>query len=146
MGVFEKVLYTFFSNFLKCLGVKFNKTYNGKILTLDRAPEPMDVFWENLGNDKWVIFKKRLLTLFASFVLIACSFGIILGINSAQEDLKNSSGAGITLLSLLCSFIVIVINGFLGIFVRRLAGYEKHETYTYYYISVANKLTFVSSK
>ena len=47
------------------------------------------------------------------------------------------------MLSIAGSFLVLFINGSLGIFVRKLASFEKHTTYTYYFISVATKLSYV---
>ncbi len=48
----------------------------------------------------------------------------------------------ITLLSIAVSLVVNVINGILGIFVRMLSGFEKHQTFTSYFISVAKKLSY----
>jgi len=43
---------------------------------------------------------------------------------------------------LLASALIVIINGVLGLFVRRFARYEKPDTYTDYFISTAWKLGF----
>lgn len=48
----------------------------------------------------------------------------------------------ITLLSIAVSLVVNVINGILGIFIRMLSGFEKHQTVTSDFISVAKKLSY----
>jgi len=69
---------------MACLGCNPSKTYNGKILKVKRAPEPLDVFWENLGYKTWEVFKLRSLSIIASILILALSFGAILGIKSIQ--------------------------------------------------------------
>ena len=88
MTQIEIYLHTAFSKFLACLGISTEKTFNGSVIEVDRAPEPFDVFWENLGYTWWDIFKKRVLTELASLFLILCTFGAILGINYAQVFLS----------------------------------------------------------
>ena len=84
MTELEYWLHTSFSKFLGCLGINADRTFNGAVIEVDRAPEPFDVFWENLGYTWWDILKKRILTECGSLLLIGCTFGAILGINSAQ--------------------------------------------------------------
>jgi hypothetical protein len=133
-----------FHSLFSFLGIHHSTSYNGRIVDIDRAPEPLDVFWENLGFRWWELFKKRILTLICTCALIACSFGMIFGISKLQDSLKkpNSNGIGVTLLSALGSYLVVVINGLIGFIVRKLAGFEKHKTYTYYFISIAAKLSY----
>jgi len=48
-----------------------------------------------------------------------------------------------TVLSFICSFVIVGVNQSLRTVVRTLSIKEKHETYTAYNLSVAFKLTFV---
>jgi len=133
-----------FSSIINKFCANTRRSYNGQVIKVDRAPEPFDVFWENLGLDWWEVAKKRILTNIVSVLLLAVTFGLILGISALQNKIKGNttSQAGITILSAVCSFIVNVINSALGIFIRKLSAYEKHQTYTYYFMSVANKLSY----
>ena len=45
-------------------------------LLIKRAPEPTDIFWENLSVDSWRRFKLTVYTYLGTFVLIAVCFGV----------------------------------------------------------------------
>jgi len=62
------------------------RTYKGQVITVDRAPEPFDVFWENLGLDWWEVARKRIITNCGSVILLAVTFGLILGISAIQVN------------------------------------------------------------
>jgi len=67
-----------------CVGFKPKKTYNGVLIDVKRAPEPLDVFWENLGYEYWELWQKRSLSILASLVVLGASFAAILGIKLLQ--------------------------------------------------------------
>ncbi len=132
---------------LASVGCKPDKTYNGNLLEVERAPEPLDIFWENLGFDWQELLEKRSISILASILILGASFGAILGVKAIQESVKKSqgNGAGVAILSVFSSYLIVFINGLLGIFIRKFSGYEKHDTYTSYYIAVAWKLSLVNS-
>lgn len=57
----------------------------GKFISIDRAPEPTDVVWENLGYSrmKW---KRRILSDLLTISLIVLSFGLLFCLTLAQVD------------------------------------------------------------
>jgi len=146
--VISKFEWKFFYSTAKFLGwtsLFKEKTLNGVFIELKRAPEPFDVIWENLGYGWWEVAKKRLLTNLASLFIIVCSFGAILGINYVQSHFKDQLSSNryiITLLSLAVSIVVNIINSILEVFIRMMSKYEKHRTFTSYFISVAKKLSY----
>lgn len=48
---------------------------------MERAPEPTDVFWENLGVSSFDRIKKVCMTYIATLLVIGICFGVIWGIN-----------------------------------------------------------------
>jgi hypothetical protein len=70
------------------------KKFNGKPIQARIAPEPSDIFWENLGVPFKVRIKKLLATWLVTIIVLALSFGICFGINLGQksvyEDYKSS--------------------------------------------------------
>lgn len=117
-----------------------------KNLSFERAPEPSDVYWENLNVTSSQRFLRVFLTYLCTVLVIGVCFGIIYGINLAKVKLKDIKGVPewvISALSFVCSFVIIAVNQSLRTVVRTLSIKEKHETYTAYNLSVAFKLTFV---
>lgn len=116
--------------------------------TYERAPEPTDVYWENLNVPILERIFRIFLTYFATFILILICFWIIYGLNVAKVNLKKKEEANegsinknsLRFLSFLCAFVIIAINKMLNTVVRNLSVKEKQETYTAYNLSVAFKL------
>jgi hypothetical protein len=122
-----------------CCGSKYNLTY-------ERAPEPSDVYWENLAVGSFSRFIRVVGTYFGTFILIGICFGILWGINIAKTDLDKRDDipvGALRFLSFLCSFVIIITNISLRVIVRTLSVKEAHETYTSYNLSVAFKLALV---
>ena len=138
-----------FSKFVRWIKKKFcgccvdNQV--GTRYSIERAPEPNDVFWENLNIKPHVRYQNVAITYFATLCVIGACFGIIYGINSAKTKLAEQkghlNGSLIQGLSVLASCVITIINMALRIVVRRFSLYEKHETYSNHNISVAMKLT-----
>lgn len=63
-------------------------TFKDRQLRLERAPEPSDINWSNMGIDKSTILKLKILTHLATFILLAICFGMILGVNLGQLELS----------------------------------------------------------
>ena len=111
--------------------------------TFERAPEPSDVYWENLRITPTSRFFRVACTYFATFIIIGICFGIIWGINIANTDLSKRtdiSPGAIKFLSFLCSFVIIITNTSLKTIVRVFSVRERQETLTAYNLSVAFKL------
>ena len=108
----------------------------------ERAPEPTDVYWENMRVSHLSRVFRIFLTYISTIFLIGICFAIFWGINYAKKDLKNKYKPNtVRGLSVACSIVVVIINIALRTVVRQLSIKEKHETYTAYNISVAFKLT-----
>jgi hypothetical protein len=146
LAVFDDSL---FSRFIRWVKKKFcHCCINNEVGTrysLERAPEPNDVFWENLNISSAVRYQYVFMTYLATFLVIGVCFGIIWGINVAKEKVANKKGeinsSLIQGLSVAASCVITIINMALRIVVRRFSLYEKHETYSNHNISVAMKLT-----
>eukprot|EP00347_Sterkiella_histriomuscorum_P022863 403336874 len=131
------------NKFCSCCGDQEKVTAENRF---QRAPEPTDVYWDNLNIGFFERVRKILKTYFATILLVGACFGIIYGINVGKDKLNNSSDSisdrTIRFLSILCSFIIVFTNICLRTVIRAFTQTEKHETYTAYNLSVAFKLTF----
>lgn len=116
----------------------------------ERAPEPSDIYWENLG----VTTTKRVCNTIKAFAITSCVgviciyFIMLLKIWQYTElDKKSAEGGsykemgGVIFLSFLCSSSVSMINNILVGLIRRFSLTESHETVTKMNVSVAFKLT-----
>lgn len=119
---------TFFNNFLPCLVTK-EDTW-----TFERAPEPNDIFWENMK----VTTCKRIRNLIASMVVTLLLMG---GCFLFITLLKSSANNRARLLSWSSSIAVVVVNELLLFVMRRLSRAEEPRTLTDLNVSVALKLT-----
>lgn len=111
-------------------------------LSIFRAPDPNDIIWANLGATKADKFKRRLFTFSITFLLLACSFGAILGLKIAQYVLYTSNkieSTGLRVISILITIVISGINFALAILIRKLTGSEKHDTESSYYRSLMLK-------
>jgi hypothetical protein len=125
--------------------------FKGHQIKVHRAPEPNDIYWENLGYGFKTRFKNACLTYAVTFTCLCASFGVIFGtslyqgkINKSYRDDNDPSKIDlliITSFSILPSLGVVVINVALGQIIRRTSSYEKHHTLTSYHTTVAVKLT-----
>ena len=82
-------------------------------MTFERAPEPSDVYWENLNITTCQRFLRVACTYFGTVLVIGICFGIIYGINIAKIELKKVEGMPEwiqTVLSYVCSFVIIGVN------------------------------------
>jgi hypothetical protein len=118
--------------------------------TWERAPEPNDIFWENLGVSSIERIVSGFLSFFATVILIGACFGLITAIKIGQENyMKNQEGKELSfqeqglskVISVGASVIVTVVNSSLVYIIRRFSMSEQHETITKMNVSVAIKLT-----
>jgi hypothetical protein len=90
-------------------------------LTVEDAPEPDDIIWENLqytSSEKILI---ALLIYFFSIILIAISFGLIIGLSYVQIIYKKSDERINVFLSIAISAIINIINGIFTITLNKLS-------------------------
>ena len=81
--------------------------------TYERAPEPSDVYWENMSTTSAQRFIRVIATYFGTVIIIGICFGILYGINIAKievEKRKDIPQATVKFLSFLCSFVIIATN------------------------------------
>lgn len=55
----------------------------------ERAPEPTDVYWDNLNVSYFKRLRNVILTYLATIIVIGGCFGVIYGINVAKNNLNN---------------------------------------------------------
>jgi hypothetical protein len=142
----------FWNSIFRCCRKQTDRPhFNSNKIRVKRAPEPNDIFWENLSYR----FSRRLghtfITLTFTLICLVASFALIYGtsyyqqqVNDKYKDKENISGADlvkIRALSILPSFGIVFINMVLGQLIRRVSSFEKHHTLTSYHASVAVKLT-----
>lgn len=68
--------------------------YKGKLLRIERAPEPSDVYWENAGITTSDKYTRRVITNFLLIFVMLGIFGIIFGINYAKVSGSKGWGYG----------------------------------------------------
>lgn len=124
---------------MKKSGVSFLKSFFARIFpcffggsgnqgasafTFERAPEPSDVYWENLSITSFQRFLRVCATYFATFIIIGICFAIIWGINVGKTNLEKTSdknSGSVRFLSFVCSFVIIITNTSLRTVVRALS-------------------------
>ena len=138
-------------NYFGCGKIKQSYFFKGRSITAQIAPEPTDIYWENLG----VRAKKRAkyisTTYCITLVALGVSFGIIYG-RTALQKLINESIDGkvekttldnwvLRLNSIWPAVFTIFFNFLLGLLIRYFSSFERHHTITDFSTSVAFKLT-----
>lgn len=124
----------------------------------EKAPEPSDVFWENLNVTFVQRFKVVSLTYFLTAVIIGICFLVTWGLSELKDEL-NSAGnedegdeeekknlfdaraLAIRFVTTLTSLFVVAVNKFLLIIITKFSAKERHLTQSAYNLSVAFKLT-----
>lgn len=153
-NIFKVVIGFIVHKIFRCQ-VKFDETYfDGHKVFAERAPEPGDVFWENLS----VAFIKRFKMTLITYTLTAVILGFVLIINVLitlgknslevaavkEQEAGNTNSAQLNMirfLSILMSILASFINAALGLVIRKFSSKENHVTYSKYHLSVASKLT-----
>jgi len=117
----------------------------------ERAPEPTDVYWENLHIKTIQRIKNVLVTYTATLLVIGVCFLVTYGLNELKDSMQETEDGEeegsyvkygmIRLVTILTSLFVVLVNKILLFVVRRFTLMEKHETVTAHNISVAFKLT-----
>lgn len=120
---------------------KDGTTHTAKV-TFFRAPDPNAIIWANLSATAAEKFRRRLITFFATFLLLCISFGAILGLKIAQYVLYTDNqieATGLRVISILITLVVSSINLALSFMIRFLTASEKHNTESTYFRSLMMK-------
>ncbi|CAD8213980.1 unnamed protein product [Paramecium octaurelia] len=136
------------TSILNVFGKTLNKGFyfKDKLIQITRAPEPDDVFWENCGYSLKYKIKQRTLSWLITLVLLVSSFFILFGLDYVQNNYlkdQNINYVLLTIISLIISLIILIINAMIYFSITILAKKEKHYTKTHYDVSVATKLIYV---
>ena len=121
-------------------------------ISVEEAPEPEDIIFENLEFSRYQRLSRVLFAYFISFILIAICFFIILYLNNIQikqsqteegNSILNRYGVSISI-----SLIIALINSIFQNLLVFLTKIEKQISMTNYFLSYSIKLTiltFISS-
>ena len=100
---------------LRCIVFASNKRYYNKHLLLVKpAPEPTDIYWENMNVSKYQKLKMKVITFTMTGLLLVFSFYLEYFLSNSQSE---SSG----MYSVLASISIVVINFLIGRVVRVFA-------------------------
>jgi hypothetical protein len=114
-------------------------------ISVDEAPEPEDVIFENLQYSSLQRFFRTLLIYFISFIMIFICFVIILTFNYLQIKLQRGNNGNKKAIkytiSLLITLVISILNSVFQFFLDFLTKKERQISMTNYYLSYSIKLT-----
>ena len=115
----------------------------GSRVRVSRAPEPSDIMWANLSYSKGTKHLRRIYTYILTVLMVVGSFVMIVAVSFAQKAIikhLSENSVLVQILAFMSSLVIMIVNFYLGQFLRRLAEYEKHGTYTSFFKGIAEKL------
>jgi hypothetical protein len=120
-------------------------------IKVDRAPNPNDIKWNDLGVSMKTAITRRMITFFITIILLGASFGGILGLKVAQYKMSqdsntndlNLSSTKFRVISAVITVVIMVINFYLGKVIRLLTFLERHWTQTAFFQSLTIKIVVV---
>lgn len=120
-------------------------------IKVDRAPNPNDLKWNDLGVATGTVIKRRIITFFITILLLGCSFGAILGLKIGQYKMGEGTNANdlslssvkFRVLSAIITLVIMAINFALGKVIRYLTFLERHWTETAFFQSLTIKIVIV---
>lgn len=129
---------------------------DGRIVTyrIKEAPEPSDINWYNLSATLMQKIWSRTMTYVASLILIAIGFFIVLGLKVWQRDLGkrlltdktfDASSLSFRAVSVLISFVILMVNSILPMVMRKLTLLEKQTSNTDFFKSLTFKIALVQT-
>ncbi|EAR91343.2 phage head-tail family protein, putative (macronuclear) [Tetrahymena thermophila SB210] len=127
------------------------RQFMGTHLRISAAPDPTEIFWENLGVSKTSRAIRVVVGLIVdSFMVFGCGLSIYFlldyqssyaknhNVNSISDStLRAKEIRNIQLLSFTISIVIFIINQFLVILVKTVADFKKLQTRTNYNLSFA---------
>ncbi|CAD8052971.1 unnamed protein product [Paramecium primaurelia] len=107
------------------------KFINGQRIYIRRAPEPLDIIWQNFNTSHSEKRCKRMLALSLNFLVVLIGAFIVYGISYTQNQAQSSNTFYVKyVLSGLCALAILIINQILEMLIKITSKYEKHTTYT----------------
>jgi hypothetical protein len=127
--------------------------WDGNRVSIERAAEPTDIFWENMSVTFFSRIKFKILTGWICLWLLGIAFGInfsltMLSQNLEQEAEKSKSqilSASTRLIVLTKSTVIALMNVILKKIMRKLSLLEKDATFTRFNLSVSIKEFIVTA-
>mmetsp|Transcript_22773 Transcript_22773/g.21975 ORF Transcript_22773/g.21975 Transcript_22773/m.21975 type:complete len:228 (-) Transcript_22773:1242-1925(-) len=124
---YEKSIFARMYNFVACCCEKREDSLEEAIFF--RAPEPTDVFWEQLNVSKPKKCRRTTETYAITFLLLGCDLGIIYGLNKWKDQYKDAENEYRDIvIGLAISMVISLINKLLAIVVKNVSFREHNET------------------
>ena len=118
--------------------------FKGKQITVGIAPDPSDVYWENLSVDSLTKLYRRVITFIVAVISIFITFISLYYINNYQKSESQVNGVAnptrARLISTFSSLLVVFINILLTKLMKTYTEKEMHHTWSTFNLSLANKL------
>lgn len=120
-------------------------------IKVDRAPNPNDLDWKDLGVSMTVVITRRVITYAITIILLGMSFGGMTGLKYGQYQMSKqtdstdfTSSAKFRLISVLITLLIMIINYALSRTLRFLTFSERHWTETAFFQSLTIKMVVVN--
>lgn len=151
-NTFQRLLGTLLCN-SRCFAKKSQLFQNQFFVTVDFAPEPTDILWENFGVSNREHFLRFLQANILTFVTFVLAFSVFVGIkvldiryvkdesNDADSRDEWSLPAGV---SFALSIVVILLNPILMGVIRSMERFELKYTHTRFFFGLANKIAIIT--
>lgn len=78
-------------------------------VTIERAPEPEDIKWTNIGFTDCSTYLRKLFTFTVTIILLGASFAAVYGLSLEQKNNANNR-----FISIIISLVISIINIVLG--------------------------------
>jgi hypothetical protein len=111
-------------------------------LTVEPAPEPSDIKWENLEVTNHERRWRTFIVLVAVFFVLCFSFGVLLGISFIQKQISSTNTAAKYIVSLIFACVINMFNWIITKLMMSLTNYEANVSQTNYLLSFSLKLLF----
>ena len=117
--------------------------FQGHALRVSRAPEPSDIFWENIGVSRRTVIRRRIGTWSATVLVLAAGVVAVTLSATIRSKLAETQEMSVQrqVVAFLPSCQVVLVNILLAYIIRTFSHFEKHLTVTDYNTSVALKQT-----
>ena len=120
--------------------------FQGRALQVQRAPEPTDIVWENIGVSRGTELRWRIGTWTATALVLAAGVVVVtLSATIRSKLAETQEGSEVSVQKQVVAFLptslVVLVNMLLAFIIRTFSRFEKHLTVTDYNTSVALKQT-----
>ena len=103
---------------------------------MQRAPEPSDIFWENIGVSGRTVMRRRVGTWLATALMLAGGVVVVTLSSTVRKELLGSQdgtelSVQVQIISFLPSCLVVLVNMLLSYIIRTFSKFEKHPPFRY---------------